>query len=106
LEYSIGGAVFIPLFIILVMEENYRRMEMQRRLLLRKKRRRGTDYMNEVIKGFIGKECIVSTMNSNVTGVVEAVDENWVSIRPRNKTATEIMNTDHISRIREHPRNK
>jgi len=106
MEYSAGAAVFIPIFIILVMEEQYRRMETHRRILIKRKRMRGAIIMNEVVKTFIGKECIISTINANITGIIEAVDENWVSIRPRNKSCVELMNTDHISRIREHPRNK
>ena len=61
--------------------------------------------MNEVFKDFIGKECVITTMYSNTTGVVESVDGNWVSIRPRNQGAvTEILNADHVSRIRLHSR--
>jgi len=61
--------------------------------------------MNELIKKFIGKECIITTMNESVTGIVESVEDNWIEVSPikKNKIGSEIISLDYISRIREYP---
>lgn len=71
------------------------------------KKKGGVD-ISEVIKRFIGKECIITTMNENAIGMVEAVEDNWIivsSIESRTG-GTEIINIDYISHIREYPKNK
>lgn len=60
--------------------------------------------MSEMIKEFIGKECIVYTFQNQVTGVIEKVEGNWISIKKDN--TYEILNIEYISRIREYPRKK
>lgn len=60
--------------------------------------------MNELIKNFIGKECIVYTLQSQVTGIIEKVEDNWISIKKDDNI--EIVNIEYINRIREYPRKK
>ena len=60
--------------------------------------------MNEVIKNFIVKECLIHTFQTQVSGVIESIENNWISIKTKGKI--EIINIDYISRIREYPRNK
>lgn len=80
-------------------------MEMQK-LILKKiaKKKEGIEKMNELIKDFIGKECIVYTFQSQVTGIIEKVEDNWISIKKDDNT--EIVNIEYINRIREYPRKK
>jgi hypothetical protein len=66
---------------------------------------KGKSIMNEAIKSFIGKDCVITTLNTTITGVVESIEDNWVSIKPENG-GSEIVNIDHVSRIREYPLNK
>jgi small nuclear ribonucleoprotein (snRNP)-like protein len=72
-----------------------------------KKSKRGKK-MNEMIKRFIGREVVISTMDNIVTGIVEAVDENWVVLKApeKNGGGSDMVNIDHIQRIRDCPVNK
>ena len=76
------------------------------KLILKKiaKKKEGIEKMNELIKDFIGKECIVYTFQSQVTGIIEKVEDNWISIKKDDNT--EIVNIEYINRIREYPRKK
>ena len=70
-------------------------------------RQKGLSKMSEMIQNFIGKECIITTMNASVTGKIESAEGGWIKIRALDKNAnTEIINVDYIIRIQEYPRNK
>lgn len=63
--------------------------------------------MNELIQKFIGKECIIYTMNSesgNISGTVNELKDGWLVIS--NETGEEIVNVEYVVRIREYPRDK
>ena len=62
--------------------------------------------MYEVISRFVGKEVIITTMNSETTsvnGVVTEVKDNWVILDTHN-FGMDAINIDYITRIREYPR--
>ncbi len=61
-------------------------------------------HMIELARSFIGKECIVYTFNSQITGVVKEVSDGGLLLES-NKTR-EIINLDFVVRIREYPKNK
>lgn len=62
--------------------------------------------MNELVKGYIGKEVIVwAGSSSGVTGTITKIEDNWVEVEDKNGNK-QILNTDYISRIQEYPRNK
>jgi hypothetical protein len=69
-----------------------------------KNRKEGLIEMNEIIKNFIGKECLIYTFQTQVSGVIESLENNWISVRSGD--SSEIVNIDYISRIREYPKNK
>ena len=60
--------------------------------------------MFELAKTFIGKECFVYTVNSQLTGTVKEVTEGALLLD--NGQESEILNLDYIVRIREYPRTK
>ncbi|MGN0642839.1 MAG: DUF6897 domain-containing protein [Huintestinicola sp.] len=64
--------------------------------------------MNEYIKKFIGKECIIYTIMSesgSIQGTINELNENWILIT--DPTGNEqIVNAEYITRIREYPRDK
>lgn len=101
-------STYIPLFILLIVlyiTYTSTTMEMQKLVLKRiSKRKEGIEKMNELIKNFIGKECIVYTLQSQVTGIIEKVEDNWISIKKDDNI--EIVNIEYINRIREYPRKK
>ena len=63
--------------------------------------------MSELIKNYIGKECVVYISNGSnaVSGIVSKVEEGWIEVKKQNEQ-TELLNIDYISRIQEYPRNK
>lgn len=60
--------------------------------------------MTELIKNYIGKECIVYAFESQITGTVKEVTDKAVLMEC--KDGTQVINTDFIVRVREYPRDK
>ena len=91
--------ILIVLFVLHQQRKNVRRVCRVRR------KKRGKITMNELIRRFVGKQCLVYSENGNaVQGVVETVEGNWVSVQT--KQGTELVNLDYISRIKEKPAKK
>ena len=94
-------AVLLPM----LLEALYLRNAHQKRIIskTRLNRKKGFIKMNEAIKNFIDKECIITPMNASlsgqIVGVLESVEDNWVTIR--GKKGKEVVNVDYISRIQE-----
>ncbi len=66
--------------------------------------------MTEMLKRFIGKECIIYMFSdAQYTGVIREISDGCVLISPAEsgkEDEVEIINADYISRVREYPRNK
>jgi hypothetical protein len=64
--------------------------------------------MSKAFEKFVGKDCIITTMNGTIKGIVESIDDNWIVIKSNESIADsrDMVNVDYISRIREHPINK
>ncbi len=60
--------------------------------------------MKDMANKFIGKECIVYTLNSQLNGTVKEVGEGALILET--KDSIEAVNFDYILRLREFPRNK
>jgi len=103
MDFTIWICCFLPLLIAMWEWYEYERNEKQRRVLRIRKiqRAKGLKIMSEAINNYIGKECIITTMNANIIGVVESVEDSWLTIKAKN--GNEIVNVDYISRIREYP---
>ena len=79
--------------------------ELQKSIIFKlKKKREEIRMSNEVIKNFIGKDCIITTFQTQVTGIIESIEDNWVILRVGERI--EIVNIDYISRIQEYPLKK
>lgn len=62
--------------------------------------------MNEMMKRFIDKEVIITTLNNDISmleGFVREVNENWLVVET-NEKGLDVVNIDYIIRIREYPR--
>ena len=110
MDSAIWICIFLPMFLLLLAQQQTNKWNRQQNILqiIKNRKARGEANMSEIIKRHIGKDCIITTMNENIMGVIEAVEDGWVVVsadkgRPENK---EIVKIDYISRIREHPRNK
>lgn len=97
---------FLPFFVIILIYAEYRNRTKQRVVKnITNKRTKGTKkLMFELSKKFIGKECIIYTLNAQIIGVIKEVSDSAILID--NKNSTEIVNLDYIIRLREFPRNK
>ena len=69
-------AIYLPIFILLFVIIP---AEQHNRILVCRKRKRGKRLMtNELLKKYLGCQCIVSTgsFGSTVTGVISAIEDN------------------------------
>ena len=96
---AIYVGVFLPLLVILLEQQQNDAQMTTNRIVKRKKK--GLTYMNESVKQFIGKNCLIYTYNNQLTGIVVSVEDNWLTIKT--KAGTELVNLDYINRIREYP---
>lgn len=65
--------------------------------------------MNEIIQKFIGKECIISTINSEsapVQGTITEINGSWITVAQSGTGTEEMINIDYIVKIKEYPRKK
>lgn len=60
--------------------------------------------MKELVKLFVGKECLINTINSQLQGVIKEVSDGGIIIT--NGENTEIINLEYVIRVREYPRGK
>lgn len=102
---SSGAWIIILCVLFLLIRHNRMRDEQALRQVIRKRRKKGKREMSEFVKGFIGKECLLYTMNSGqITGVIKSVSDGAALLET--KDGAEVVNLDYIVRIREYPKNK
>ncbi|PRR81882.1 DUF6897 domain-containing protein [Clostridium vincentii] len=101
---AIWVSLFMPLLIYYVVFGG-KKKEWQKYIIRKiKNTKEGRIEMNKIINNFIGKECLIYTFQTQLTGVIESLEDNWISVRTED--SCEIVNIDYISRIREFPKNK
>ena len=104
MDTAVWICIFVPIFMVLMMQSIGRKKQKQQNIIKALKMKGGFE-MSEAVKRFIGKDCIITTMNENVTGVIEAVEDDWIVVKSKSNNA-EIIKIDYISRVQEYPRNK
>lgn len=95
--------LLLPIVLLLVMEEKQKKIHIKQRII-GSKVKKGNSYMLEIINAYVGKECLIYTMNSQITGTISEVNDNWIKIK--SGTTEDIINLDYVIRIREYPKNK
>ena len=95
-------AILLLLFVVLAQQNKTKKDAALRRLIARRKR--GGKPMTEMLDCYIGKECIVYTMNSQVSGVIKEIRDGWLKLD--NGKDVDAVNLDYVIRVREYPRNK
>ena len=105
-NYGIWVVIFVFFIILPALRARTRRRAASYRI--RKKHRRGVDLMNKIVMSYVGKDCLIYTMSSSeiVTGVVEAVEDGWITVRSFDGQTTEAVNAEYVTRIKEYPKNK
>lgn len=94
--------VIIPIFLLLMQRSEQRQARAVRRIIER--RREGERILTRFIEKYIGKYCIVYTMNSQVEGIIRSAEDNWVELEKDG--SQQVLNADYIVRVREYPLNK
>ncbi|MBR2405620.1 MAG: hypothetical protein IKB04_01025 [Clostridia bacterium] len=97
------SSYFPLIFLIIILFVTQRNEKMIVKHIINKKRGANTQ-MYELAQSFIGKECIVYTFNSQLTGTIRQVNEGGILLEKSGEQ--EAVNFDFIVRIREYPRNK
>ena len=92
------------MFLIIFLEKRNNTINVVRKHLRSKK---GKVNMTEMIKNYIGKECLIytCTSSSQITGVIKSCNDGWIEVENSNGQC-DIINGEYIIRIREYPRNK
>lgn len=91
----------IVIFIVLLIQQRNETAWLKQRMA---KNKEDHKEMVELAKRFIGKECIISTFNNQLTGTIREVSEGAIFLE--GKEGAEAVNLDFIVRIREYPRKK
>ena len=65
LDYSVWMCIFLPMFIVFFMQQQAKKRMKHCYILeiIKHHKKRGDFNMSEIVKNFIGKECIITTMN-------------------------------------------
>lgn len=95
--------IFVPVIIVFLLTYENSKMAVVRKIITQKNTR-GAVQMQELAKRFIGKECLIYTFNSQLTGTIMEVGEGAVLLK--SKTSSEIVNLGFVVRIREYPVNR
>ena len=93
-------AIYMPLLIIFFIILPQQRA-VQKAVLLKIRKRIGVVEMtNELIKRYIGKNCLISTgtFGTNVKGKIIDVNENWLEVET--KKGSELVNVEFIQSIK------
>ena len=96
-----SGIFLVVLFLLLSEQGRRRNITAMRRILQKRKEHHP---MTEMLERYIGKECIVYTMNSQVGGTVKEISDGWIMVD--NGKDVEAINADYVLRVRECPRKK
>lgn len=93
-------AIYLPLFVafFLILSQQNR---IKKLAILKNRKRKGLINMtNEIIKKYIGKNCIISTgsFGTTVNGKIIEVNENWIEVQT--KKGSELINADYIQSVK------
>lgn len=97
--------IFILIVIVIIVFQNKKKLLIRTIIKNKKLKRLEVLKMNQIIKNFIGKKCIVYTFDSQIVGTIKQVEDNWVMVLKKQETI-DAINIDYIKLIREYPKNK
>lgn len=96
--------VVLILFLIVILTRQKRRRNIA--AIIAKRKNGGKPKMKELALNFIGKECLIYTINDGqvVKGIIKQVTDSALLLD--NAGSLEAVNLEFVTRIREYPRNK
>ena len=66
--------------------------------------RKGKKTMLEMLERFVGKECVIYGIESQMSGTIRELRDGWIIVE--NSKGTEAVNAEFVTRVREYPRKK
>ncbi len=96
--------LFIVLVFLLIVINTKTKRKKQVEVLKRIRKGRNKIMNGDMLKAYIGKECVVYVLDKYVSGTVEAVNDNWLNIKTQD--GLEMINIEYIVRIKEYPLDK
>lgn len=99
-------AAFLPVIILFIIffSENRNKKAFVMKHIISKNKAKENAKMVEIAREFIKKDCIIYTLNSQLSGVIANVRDNAILLD--NGKNMEIINLDYVIRIREFPKGK
>ena len=102
-------AVWIAFLAVFLLLFAGRRFRARLRRRDRRRRKESRVSMNEMIRQLLGRRCVVCLdggFGGSLTGVLEALEDNWLSVRTGKSGVLELVNLDYVNRIQELPEKK
>ena len=98
--------IYILLFlvVIILLGQRRRKKGIFLRQVMKRKKAGGNNAMQELIRQFIGKRCLIQTFNAQADGVIKEVSGGGILLEKDN--AVEVINLDFIVCVKEYPKNK
>lgn len=91
---------FIPLIIALILIYKNDIKTKLNIIRIKRKKRNGRDIMSQIIEKFIGKQCLIYTMDgSAINGTITEMADGWLNID--NGKINQAINLDYITKISE-----
>ena len=91
--------------LLIIYEERQREKDAVAKMTISKRRNKEEkNQMLELAKQFIGKECMIYTLNSQLNGIIKEVCDGAILVEYKGNI--EAVNLDFVTRIREYPTNK
>lgn len=102
------GIWFLIIFVCIILPQMKERTGAVAHHHIKKKHRKELNVMNKIVMSYVGKECIIYAVGSSgiITGVIESIEDGWVSVKSFDGQTTEAVNAEYITRIQEYPKNK
>jgi len=102
MDPAIWICVFLPLIIILIVSVQHRKNILW--YITRKRILKRSIDMSEIVKKFIGKTCLITTINSGaldggLVGEIAAVEDNCIVLR--DKKGESLINLDFVVTVKE-----
>jgi len=93
-------AIYLPIFVTLFIIIPQQRSAAKGVILKVKNKGDVRIMINEIIKKYMGKKCLISTgtFGVNVEGIIREVNEKWIEVET--KKGNELINAEFIQRIK------
>ena len=101
MNYATYSTIFLLLILVALQRRRRKKIAAVCRL---KRKRKEQRIMLEMLERFIGKECIIYALESQMSGTIREIRDGWIIVE--NNKGMEALNAEYVTRVREYPRKK